>query len=697
MLSIKNSIAALLLLSSLSLSAQKDIPLWLTDNFEGNVNRWYMVSEYGEKTYHNALYVNPNKDFRLVAEFNSEMVSESASWGLSWARKDAYKFYHFEINTDQQFRIGYQKNGSYNVIEPWTRKAKVIDKNLNHLEVRKDKGTLIFLINDKMVYKMPFRAFEHSGVALRSSSKTVDFKQFSLYQDMGKINLVEGGDMVSGTTPQNLGAQVNSKYVDKSPTISPDGKTLYFIREDAHDGFGGQDIYFSTRSDNGEWSKAENIGRPLNNNSNNFVNAVMPDNNTLMTINSYGRASYEEVLAFTYRTPDGWSTPRSKSIHKLQNVGRWVSFDLAADGQTIVFSMKRPDTHGGRDLYVSFLQTDGNFSIPKNLGPTINTTGNEHCPFLAADGKTLYFDTDGHPGYGGRDIFMAKRLDDSWTNWKVPKNLGPTINTKGADEGLVIPASGEFAYFVSDKNSLGYYDIYSLKMPEALRPEPTAMVTGYIVDCFTQVGISTTIHVYKDGQLTKNAYARTNPINGEFKLALAGGSKYAIVAQYNSELESSKSDTVYVDLTNLKSYEEQEIEPICFERKRKPNEPAKIPIRAQHTPSFESVYFDHDQYSLTSEAITILDTMADTLKVYPTLNINVLGHTDSNGSHSYNWTLAMNRSAAVIDYLETKGINRRRFAFKGFGETKPIQDNTTNQGRAINRRVEFQVIKDGSS
>lgn len=696
MRSIKKYIVALLLFNGLSIVAQDKLPLHFTDNFEDNVNRWYQVTEYGDRVYHNALYVNPKKDFRLIAEFNSQEVSGEAKWGLSWGRKNAYKFYHFEINNRGEFRVGYQKDGDFNVVEPWTRKKKIISLEYNTLEVRKKGANLELLINEKVVYKMTFRAFEYSGVALRSSSPKVTFKRFSIYQDMGKINLVEGGDFVTDTEPKNLGQNVNSHYVDKSPCISPDGKTLYFVREDAQGAFGGQDIYFSECMDNGTWSKAENIGRPLNNQANNFVNAVMPDNNTLMAINSYERSSMDEVLAFTYRTQNGWSTPRTKSIQKLQNVGRWVSFDLAADGKTIVFSMWRPDSYGGRDLYVSFMQADGNFSKPKNLGSTINTMGNEHCPFLAADGRTLYFDTDGHPGYGGRDIFMAKRLDDSWTNWEVPKNLGPTINTKEADEGLVIPASGEYAYFVSNKDSYGGYDIYSLKMPKALRPDPTAMITGFVVDCFDQSGIPTTIRVYKERELKENAYARTSPINGKFKLALAGGAKYKIVADYNNALEKSNSDTIEIDLTNLEAYEEREIEPICFERKRKPNEPVKIPIRAQHTPSFESVYFDHDEYSLTNEAIAILNQMADTLQVYASIDIEVLGHTDSNGSYSYNWTLAMNRSAAVITYLEQKGIDRSRFAFKGFGETKPVETNETNEGRATNRRVEFRVVQSKS-
>ncbi len=698
----KKILCILLLFVFLSETYSQDIPLWFSDDFKDNVNRWYMVEEYGEKTYHNALFVNDEKDFRLVAQFNTEDLFFSAKnekYGLSWGRKDLYKYFHFEVNSKKQFRIGYVKGKDFNSVEAWSKKQKCITEAVNVLEVRKKGPDWLFYINDKMVSKMPARSFDFSGIALKSSSPDVVFNSFSIYQDMGPVNLVKGIDIAENTERKNLGNLVNSRFVDKSPSISPDGKTLYFVREDADDGFGGQDIYFSRRKDNGEWEKAENIDRPLNNRANNFVNSVMPDNNTLMTINSYQRSSNDEVLAFTYRTKDGWSSPTGKSIRKLQHVGRWVSFDLAADGKTLVFSMKRPDTHGGRDLYVSFLQKDGNFSLPRNLGTTLNTSGNEHSPFMAADGKTLYFDTDGHPGYGGRDIFMSKRLDDSWTNWSVPQNLGPGINTKGADESLVLPASGEFAYFVSDKKSFGAYDIYSLKLPQALKPEPTSIISGYVVNCLNQRGIETKIHVYKNGLPDEDAYARSSPVNGAFKLALAGGAKYMIIAEYNKELETSNADTIYIDLSDLDKYEERELQPICLQKKKKVEEPAKIPIRAQnsHTPVFESVYFQYDKHVLDNDALNILNKMVDTLKAYPDFFVEVLGHTDSNGSHLYNLSLAMNRTTSVIAFLEKNGIPSSRLLFKGFGETKPVEDNLTHSGRAKNRRVEFVAVQKKSS
>jgi len=671
---------------------QNTLPLSFSESFKDNTNRWDDWQETNEYVHNNTLYVNVEKDFKIILEVDATPIDrKDASWGLSWGRSNLYNYYYFEINKQKKFRISRFENGLRQVLKPWKR-HKSIRTTVDELQINRKGEKLVFLINSVEVHAMDFQKFYGTELSIRSSDATIQWKKLEIYQNMGPIN-VATSVKESKAKKENLGPAINSAYIDKFPIISPDGKVLYYLREDYPGDYGGQDIWYATQLPNGEWSKGQNIGSELNNKASNFVNSVLPDNNTICLSNTYERASREAILAFSKRTVTGWSKPEIKAIHNLKKQGRWVSFYLAADGRTLVFTMLRPDSYGGRDLYVSFLGEDGHFSSPKNLGPILNTTANEHCPFLAADGKTLYFDTDGHPGYGGRDIFMAKRLDESWTNWEVPKNLGPTINTKGADEGLVIPASGAFAYFVSDKDSYGGYDIYSLKMPKALRPEPTALITGYVINCFDQKGIPTRVQVYKEGTLVEDAYARTNPINGEFKLALAGGFKYRIVAAYNAELEESNQDTILIDLTNLKEYEEQELKPICFEPKRKLGEPVKVPIRAQHTPSFKSVYFDHDKYLLTTEAKERLNKMADTLKIYPDIALEVLGHTDSNGSDSYNWTLAMHRSSTVVNYLKIRGIDPSRFAFKGFGETQPTATNTTDTGRAVNRRVEFRVIR----
>lgn len=674
----------------LTMMAQTTLPLQFEEkDFERNVNRWYQLeNEKGEITYHNALYVNSDKDFLLEAEFDCTQAPSNATFGLSWGRQNKYDYRHFEINKHKKFRIGYKRGNNYNVVQPWTARRGIIELEKNTLAIQKKGMELRFIVNGKTIYKTTYRGFEYSGVALKSNTSNVRFLRFAIYQDRGSINLPAGLDKSLEGSPQNLGTAINSPLVEKAPSISPDGQALYLVREQAADGYGQQDIYYSEQLGDEQWSQAQNIGKSLNNPNNNFVISVLPDNNTLMVINAYKRTNRSQILSLAKRTATGWTVDKTLEIEDLRNIGRWVSFDLSADGRTLVFAMYRPDSYGGRDLYASFLQPSGLFSRPRNLGPIINTTGNEHSPFLAADGKTLYFDTDGHPGYGGRDIFKTTRLDESWTNWEVPQNLGPTINNKGANEGLSIPASGAHAYFVSEgEDSEGSYDIYRLALPPVLRPLPVALMTGFVVDCATMKGVATTIEVYKNEQFLAIGSAQTHPVTGQFKVALPQGARYKIITTYNKEDYTAERDTITVDLTHLQQYTEQELATICLHQKKKTTPTPVIPIRAEYRP--KPVYFEVDAYVLNDSAQQQLRALADTLLLYPKAQLILAGHTDAIGSIAYNEALAKRRVHTVEAFLQAAGVGSNRLQSQDWGEQRPVADNGLPQGRAANRRVEL--------
>lgn len=684
-----------LVLSSLqNLDAQNQLPLWFSEKFTDNSNRWDDWQEQNEYVHNNALYVKEKDDFRIEASFSVGALSKNyESWGLSWGRSSMYNHYYFECSQNK-FRIGYYENGSYKKIKGW-KKSKALSSSFNKLTVERKKDNLIFYINDQKVYKTSFLAFFGTEISFRSSHPFPIWKKLEIYQDMGEINVNQEVKDYKATK-ENLGTNINTKYIDKFPMVSPDGKILYFLREDYPGDYGSQDIWYAERLPDGSWDKGKNIGPDLNNQSANFVNSVFPDNNTLCINNSYVSAGNSGILAFTKRDGrGGWMRPVVSSIEGLQKQGRWVSFFLAADGRTLIFTMLRPDSYGGRDLYVSFLQNNGNFSAPINLGTTLNTSANEHCPFLAADGKTLYFDSDGHPGYGGRDIFVSRRLDDSWTNWSKPENMGPAINTTNSDEGLIIPASGEYAYFVSNENSIGGLDIYRLKLPESLKPQPTAILRGKVTECSGSKGVGTLIRIYHNRR--EVAYANSHPTTGAYQLALPAGKKYQVVIEIN-QAKFVKSDTIVVDLEDLEQYEERDLESVCLELRNKPKPPTPPKVDTiieLEIPELEAVFFDYNKNNLSKEAEEKLDLAVEALTKKEDWQLELIGHTDSKGTLDYNQDLSNRRIAAVVTYLSQKGLSTERIEVKiAKGETDPIAENNTIEGRAKNRRVELKIFKD---
>jgi outer membrane protein OmpA-like peptidoglycan-associated protein len=295
-----------------------------------------------------------------------------------------------------------------------------------------------------------------------------------------KINIIETKQPVP--TPQNLGPNVNSSYPDMLPIITPDGKTLYFARKYAPENFGAEkkdDIYISELNALGQWTKARNIGAPLNNDAHNFVCAISPDGNTMYLANRYDYRTEGSGVSVAYRKKDGsWSKPAPLDIKNMYNKSKFACYHVGLDGKTMVMAIERDDTFGDMDLYVSFRYADGTWTEPMNMGADVNTAGPEASIFLAADGKTIYFSSKGHAGYGDFDMFMSRRLDNTWKRWSEPVNLGPKINSAGQDIYYTIPASGDYAYFSSDVYGYGQHDIFRIALPSELRPEAVNISAG---------------------------------------------------------------------------------------------------------------------------------------------------------------------------------------------------------------------------
>lgn len=344
---------------------------------------------------------------------------------------------------------------------------------------------------------------------------------------------------------ENLGPNVNSEYNEALPIISADGKTLYFVRENSPENAGGipssgknQDIWFSTMNDDGSWSPAQNFDK-LNTSGSEFVSSVTPDGNILLLGRNY-----------VYRTREGWSSPQDLDIRNFRNLDskNRANFFLANDGQVLIMSFKGANTKGFLDLYVSFRQEDESWSTPQSLGNTINSYGDDFAPFLAADGKTLYFASNGHKETAGSegkfDIYVSHRQGGSWTNWSKPENLGPTVNTPGVDLYFVIPACGDFAYMVSQHESMGGNDIYRLPIPEGMKPNPVMLLTGKTVDKVSGDYLTAQIKYYTANDNKLAGRASTNPNTGDYTVVLPVGEKYNVVCMVDNYV----NDTFTVDL-----------------------------------------------------------------------------------------------------------------------------------------------------
>ncbi|MCX7737333.1 MAG: OmpA family protein [Candidatus Kapabacteria bacterium] len=491
------------------------------------------------------------------------------------------------------------------------------------------------------------------------------------------INYFELQSQSKKFEPQNLGSGVNSSCDELLPIISADGKTLYFCRDNCKENFGGQDIWVSRLKPNGIWSNATNVGSPLNNEHNNFVISVTPDGNTLLLGNVYHKdGTVGPGISISKKIQGGWSFPERVIIKDYYNISSSGSFFLANDGRTLLMTAQRDDSYGKKDIYVSFLNDDDTWSSPMNLGAAINSAEEEISPFLASDGVTLYFSSEGRGGFGSADVFISRRLDDSWQNWTPPENLGPTINTTEWDAYYKVTAEGDWAYFVSDKNTFGGSDIFRVLLPEHLRPKPVVLMKGRVISYKSRVPLSAKIVYNIIPESKPVGKSATDPDNGYYEITLPSGAHY----EYFAESEGYISANWNLDLKLLTKYKEieQNLELI-------PTADSIFCIR--------NVFFERAKSVLNKQAIADIQVGIDFLKENPDCVVEISGHTDITGSAQINEALAEKRAKVVADYFVSQGIPEDRIILKAFSFTKPVISNDTDEGRALNRRVEFLVFR----
>jgi OOP family OmpA-OmpF porin len=493
-----------------------------------------------------------------------------------------------------------------------------------------------------------------------------------------------------GLVTEALDKNVNSDHTEYNPLLSPDGKTMYFSRKNHPENIGGvndkEDIWYSELGADGNWSLAKNMGPQFNNPGPNFVNAVTatPDGQTSLVLGNKYLPNGKMVsgVSVSNHINGVWTPPQPVVIDNDYNYNEKANYFLANTRKTLLLSVEREETRGGRDLYVSFQKEDNSWSEPLNLGEVVNTANDESAPFLAADDKTLYYSSNGFSGYGGADVYMSQRLDDTWTNWSEPQNMGPDINSTEDDLFFNIPSSGEYAYFsrsVGEANA----DIFRVKLPIFKNPDPVVVVKGKLIDAKTGKPIGAKI-IYErlpDGKEIGIAYS--NPETGEYEITLPGGQNYGVRAEAEGHLSSNQN----LDLTAYTKDSKLEAPVITLA----PIEVATIEPSA--TITLNNIFFDFDKAVLKPASFPELNRIVTLMKERPTMTVEVAGHTDATGPEAYNMGLSERRAKAVSSYLVKQGIAADRISTVFHGETKPIETNDSREGRTKNRRVEFKIVK----
>ncbi len=478
---------------------------------------------------------------------------------------------------------------------------------------------------------------------------------------------------------------------DYSPVITVDGRRMYFTST-RKSGKGREDIWTAELSPDGRWVNAKNVWG-LNTPESEGVSGVSGDGSEIYVIYYTERFPKDKGVRegmgnmdifSVKRIPGGWSEPQN--LGPTVNSKSWESHAaVSADGFEIYFASTRAGGLGGSDIWVSRRNPDGTWSEAENLGPPVNTPGDELSPFIHCDGRTLYFSSNGHRGFGGHDIFISKK---EFGGWSRPRNLGPPYNTHDNDMFFTIPASGRLIYFARadsmDEQRNPIYHIYQAELPPRtpetadVLPEPVTLVKARVFDKITGAPVPARVFI-EDLREARRIFGTQTDSAGEFYTILPSKRLYGITAE--ALVGNYAFYSANFDLRSMSDYQEYRLDvPLT-------------PLAQGASFVINNIFFEFDKADLLPESRPELDRLVKLMSTYPAMKISVEGHTDSVGTYEYNMKLSGKRAEAVVNYLLASGVSKERISSEGFGYTRPIAPNDTPEGRALNRRVEIRITE----
>ncbi|MEP7167769.1 MAG: OmpA family protein [Bacteroidota bacterium] len=493
---------------------------------------------------------------------------------------------------------------------------------------------------------------------------------------------------------ESLGAAVNSKFPEYTPLISADESLLFFTsRRD--DTFGGdvdqrdqqfyEDIYFSSKV-NDKWTAPKNLGPPVNTLSHDAAAGLSPDGHTLIVfkgaVNS-GDIYISKLVKGYFTRPDDAGKNINTKFHES-------SACISPDGNILYFVSDKPGGKGGRDVYKSrWNDQKKQWMAAENLGDTINTAYDEEGVFMHPDGRTLYFSSQGHNTMGGYDIFYST-LNDNGT-WTSPVNIGYPVNTPDDDVFFVVSASSKHGYYASiRKEGLGEKDLYMITFlgeekvstipaiaasKMAIPESRMAILKGVIRNAKTKEPIDASIELIDLEKGEHIGSFNTDSKTGEYLVSLPAGRNYGAVAYSEGYLFES-------DHFNIPDTAQYSV--IIMDIDMKPMEEGNNII-------LTNIFFDTDRFDLKRQSKDILDRVVKLMKDFPTIKVEISGHTDNVGKDEYNHRLSEDRAQSVVEYLIQQKISENRLSAVGYGETKPFASNDSAEGRQKNRRIEFKI------
>jgi OmpA-OmpF porin, OOP family len=487
-------------------------------------------------------------------------------------------------------------------------------------------------------------------------------------------NREAAGDIKQGP----LSDTVNRFVLQYFPVLTADESQLFFTRRTGHSDRHDEDLVVSSKNAQGQWTEPVSISANINSEMNEGTCTISADGRKLIFTSCSGRDNYGSCDLFeSNKIGDEWSVP--KNLGPGVNTSGWESQpSLSADGRTLYFVSDRRTGLGMRDIWVSTLDENDRWSKAVNLGPPVNSEFDEMSPFIHVNGRTLFFATNARKGFGGYDIFYSEAES---AGWSIPQNIGAYINNHDDQFSLFITADGEKGYYSHEEtrqDGYSYSRIYEVRIPEDKQVRfKSNYVKGVVRDSETSVPLSARIELVE--LETNRIVSRVNSdsVSGEYLMVLTQGAEYALYVTRSGYLFKSLN----FNYSEMKDFQPVVVN-VALER-----------VREGSNVVLNNIFFDVDKYELKEKSTVELEKIVRFLNENPNTRIQISGHTDNTGSADHNKELSRRRAAAVYNYLIKRGVSESRVRYQGYGADRPIADNATDEGRQLNRRIDFSILR----
>lgn len=686
---------------SFNLTSQTNHKVIFEDNFDGtSSNNWFVGSNVHTKaSITNGVYQMENisktktsawssinvglkQDDNYIIEYDMRRIAgpDNYGFGLIFGKKDkVHEYMSFDISGNGRRQLSRYSNSKSDPLRDWKSNKNInLKDEWNKMKIVRTRNVIDCYINGELA--LTYGKYEDKGQGIILS---IDKLGIKLEYDNFKVTTFDFNVRNVAGSDKPLFKEYlpfNTKDNEKKIYVSADGNTMYVTREVGNE---KSNVWISKQVD-GKWGSLGQMPFPINNSGHNSVISTSSDQNTMYLMNTYTPTgeSDKSGISVTTRTKDGWEIPKTVVVDNLVNKNRFVSYFFTADNKILITAVQpNVEDYDEQALFVSFIKQDGSYTEPKGLGPIVNTMGMNYNPFLAPDSKTLYYGSTGYPGYGSGDMWVTRRLDDTWQNWTEPENLGPYINSDGFELNLSLDAKGDYGYLASYDSKLAGYkgegDVMKIELPEGAKPEPVVLVYGKVLNKNTNEPIAAKINYFDLTTGEEYGTAISDINTGDYSIVLPRGINYG----FKSEATGFVSISENLDLTNLDRYER--IEKNLY----------LVPIEVGQKIRLNNLFFDTGEFALKESSNSELKNLQKLLELNPNMKIKIIGYTDDVGSDATNLTLSKNRANSVYEWLIAKNVNKSKLSSLGMGEKQPVAPNDTEEGRQQNRRVEFTIIE----